>query len=114
MRQSISRLRALHDHRNLPDTVDALTHALLAALQEIAVLKTLLSEKQVWDNDLYRKLKVEAMLEDHSAAGPWPNTQHSYYPYFLDDEEYLRSELHATDEEVSAYRSGVEYRSRLT
>ena len=84
-----------------------LRHTLLSAIQDIAVLKALLREKGTWDDALYQRLRVRQMIEDHSSAGPNPWTRHSYYPYTLDERDFLRFSFHAGDADVEDFARTV-------
>ena len=91
------------DPEALSRTVEALRHALFSAIEEIAVMKALLEAKGLWDPQLYKELRIDTMLKDASTAGPFPWSYHSYYPHFLDHEDFLRDQFNATDEEVKQF-----------
>ena len=50
----------------LTSQVEVLRDTLMSAIQDIAVFKELLREKRVWDDSLYRKLRIQRMITDHS------------------------------------------------
>jgi hypothetical protein len=54
------------------------------------------------------------MVHDHNGAGAMPWRHHSYFPYLLEEEDFLRSQLAATDEELQEYRKEVDYVSTLS
>jgi hypothetical protein len=97
-----------------PKDVDALgrvvadlRHALFSAIQDIAVLKSALADRGLLDDATYKKLRMQRMVADHSSAGvaSWRNS--SSYPYTLDEDEFLRDQFHATDDEVRQYEDDV-------
>jgi hypothetical protein len=84
-----------------------LLHVLNSTIQEVEVIKRTLKENNLWDDSLYKKLRLETMINDHSTAGvnPWEST--SMYPYTLEESEFLRHVFDASDDEVSAFESEV-------
>jgi hypothetical protein len=85
-----------------------LLHVLNGAIQEIEVLKDLLKEKSLWDDKLYKELRIKRMVGDHSVAGESPWKSHSIYPYTLDDKAFLRHKFDASDDEVNMFRNETE------
>src|SRR5579872_5798053 len=83
----------------LSQAVADLRHTLFSAIQDIAVLKKALASKGLLDVALYKKLRVQRMLQDHNSAGASPWRTSSSYPYTLDEEEFLRDQFHPTDQE---------------
>lgn len=98
----------------LAQQVDDLTVTLVSVIQDVAVLKTMLQEKDVWDEARYRQLRRERMVADHSSAGLESWVWYSAYPYTLDEEEFLRHQFKASEAEVAAFREEVEFVSQLT
>jgi hypothetical protein len=85
-----------------------LLHVLNGTIQEIEVVKDMFKERQLWDEDLYRKLRIKRMIEDHSMAGEAPWKGRAMYPYTLEDKDFLRHKFDASDDEVTKFRSEVE------
>ena len=83
--------------------VEVLRGMLLSSLQEIETLKALLRERQVWDEAIYRRLRIEQMINDHSSAGPWPQKFHSHYRYVLGETDFLREALSASQSEIDGF-----------
>ena len=92
----------------LASQVEVLRSALMSAIQDIAVLKELLREKGGWDDYSYRKLRIQRMVKDHSSAGPWPHPIHSYYPYVLNETDFLKEVLSANEAEVREFEQRVD------
>ena len=114
LRPSLRRIIALSSTEDVPATVEALSHGLLAAIQEIAVLKEMMREKGVWDDAAYRRLRTEIMIQDHNTAGPFPHTSHTYFPFMLDEDEFLRFAFKATKEDLEGYNAAVQAVNHLT
>jgi hypothetical protein len=98
------------DERSAAD----LLAVLFSAIQDLAVIKQLLAEKGVWDEELYKKLRSERMISDHSGAGATPWKSYSYYPYTLDEEEFLEEIFDASKAEIARFREKVETISELS
>jgi len=95
--------------------VKDLLHVLNCVTQEIAVIKDMLKEKSLWDEKLYRRLRIERMIGDHNTAGAGTRQQSSIYNYTLEEKEYLRQVFDASNDEVKRFESEVEQvSSRLT
>jgi len=113
-----SRLFRMHaepqDIDSLSRAVADLRHTLFNAIQDIAVLTEALKRNHLLDEKLYKELRIERMLGDHSSAGasPWRNC--SQYPYTLDEEDFLRERFGATEEEVREYQRSVNHVQTLT
>jgi hypothetical protein len=111
---AVARLLALSGQGTPAERTNAAIHALFVAIQEISVLKAVLREKGMWDETLYRRLRTESMVTDHSSAGDWPQTSHSYYPYLLDERAFLRFAFKATKEDLADFDAKVEAVQYLT
>jgi|SRR5688572_6694317 len=98
----------------LAQQVNDLTITLVSVIQDVAVLKTMLQEKGIWDEARYMQLRRQQMIADHSSAGLAPWVWYSAYPYTLDEEEFLRHQFKADEAEVAAFREEVEFVSQLT
>jgi len=99
---------------SLSAAVADLRHTLFSAIQDIAVLTEVLKRNQLLDETLYKELRIQRMLGDHSSAGasPWRNC--SQYPYTLEEEELLRERFRASEEEVRQYREDIDSLETLT
>ena len=108
----------LFDDSDTPDArkrqIDGLRRMVLGLAQDVDLLKRALREAKVLEAPGYKKLRVERMVGDHSGAGAFPFRHHSYFPYLLEEEDFLRTQLGATDEELQAYREEVEFVSSLS
>ena len=93
--------------KELSRQIEDLRHTLLSAIQDI-VLKTLLREKGVWDEALYRRLRIHQMIDDHSTPGPPPWTHHSHYAYTLDEPDFFRLCFKAGNAEVQEFAQKVD------
>jgi hypothetical protein len=103
--------RLLQSPRNVKELsrqIDDLRHTLLSAIQDIVVLKTLLSENGIWDDAHYQRLRVQQMIADHSTAGADPWIRHSLYAYTLDEHDFLRLCFKAGDAEVQEFARKVD------
>jgi hypothetical protein len=98
------------DDRSVADFLGVL----FSAIQDLAVIKQLLTEKGVWDEELYKKLRTERLIADHSGAGATPWKSYSYYPYTLDEEEFLEELFNASKEEIARFKEKVETISELS
>jgi hypothetical protein len=87
---------------------------LLSAIQDVAVIKELLQEKGVWDETLYKELRLQRMIGDHSSIGPSPWTSYSYFPYTLVESAFLRHQFKASDEEVKEFEEQAQAISECT
>lgn len=91
-----------------------LRRAVISLAQDLHVLKQLLRETKVLDPARYRTLRTERMIRDHSGAGASPWVHYSYFPHFLSEEDYLRTQFAATEEEIQGYKSEVDFVSQLS
>jgi hypothetical protein len=85
-----------------------LLHVLNSAIQEIEVVKDMLKEKDLWDQKVYKQLRIKRMIGDRSMVGETPWKAHSMYPHTLEEREFLRHALDASDDEVKRFESEVE------
>jgi hypothetical protein len=79
-----------------------------SAIQDMVAMKELLIEKGIWDEELYKKLRIERMIDDHSGAGATPWQSYSHFPYTLDEEEFLEKVFNASKEEIEKFKERVE------
>ena len=94
--------------------LDGLRHAIVGLAQDVHVLKQALREAKLLEAPRFKALRMERMVGDHNGAGAMPWRHHSYFPYLLEEEDYLRMELGATDEEIRSYEAEVDYVSSLS
>ena len=109
--------RLFFDPRNVDELaaqVADLRSTTLSLIQDVAVLRGMLRARGMWDEGEYRRQRLEIMVRDHSSAGATPQTSHSYYPYTLDEREFLESVLKATPQEVAEFEKRVEHVQTLT
>ena len=85
-----------------------LLHVLNGTIQELEVVKNMLKEKGLWDEKLYKGLRIKRMLDDHNMAAETPWKAHSNYSYTLNDKAFLRHVFDASDDEVKEFESEVE------
>jgi hypothetical protein len=102
------------DNVQLTQQVKDLRAVLLSAIQDIAVLKDALLEQALWDAEQYKRLRLRQMIADQSSAGASPWLAYSYYPYTLEDEQFLRLYLHADEAAVEEFKREVERTKELT
>ena len=91
-----------------------LRRAVISLAQDLHVLKQLLRDSKVLDPAQYKTLRTERMIGDHRGAGASPWVHYSYFPHFLSEEEYLRTQLAATEEEIREYKNEVDFVSQLS
>jgi hypothetical protein len=102
------------DSGQLTQQVGDLRAVLLSVIQDLAVLKEVLHERALWDEAQYKRLRVKRMIADQSSASASPWLAYSYYPYTLEDEEFLRLCLHASEAEIEEFKREVERTKELT
>jgi len=102
------------DLREISAQLQDLRAVLFSAIQDIAVLRKMLEAKGVWNETEYKTLRVDQMLRDHSSAGSEPWVNYSFYPFTLDEEEFLRQRLAATESEVTWFKTEVDGRMTQT
>jgi hypothetical protein len=88
----------------LADQVADLRHTLLSLIQETEVLKAILRERGDWNEEAYRRLRIERMLADHDSAGASPWRHQSSYRYTLDEDDFLREQFRFGDADVADFR----------
>jgi hypothetical protein len=86
----------------------------LSVIQDFATIKSLLQQKGVWDEGLYKELRIKRMIYDHSSAGTTPWKGYSHYPYTLDESDFLRQILRASDDEVKQFEEDAQAASECT
>lgn len=99
--------------RNNKVTAD-LWSVLVNVIQDMVVIKQVLTENGIWDEEIYRKLRTERMIGDYSGAGATPWKSYSQYPYSLDEEEFLKHVFNASKEEIEEFKKKAETASELT
>ena len=85
-----------------------LLHVLNGAFQEIEVFKDMLKGKGMWDEKLYKELRIKRMIDDHSMAGEVPRKAHSMYSYTLNEKAFLCHVFNVSDDEVKKFEDEVE------
>lgn len=83
-------------------TLEGLADVVRRLTQEVEVLKEMLREKNVWDEQHYKRVMVDRMINDHS------DMSSSEYPYTLGEASFLRHRFKASDKEIAAFRNAVE------
>ena len=106
--------RKPEDPVDIAEQIQDLRHMLFSLAQDVEVLKGMLAERGVWDTEVYRKLRVERMLDDHSSIGGGSWRTYSYYKFTLDEEEFLRHHLKMDDQAVVEFRDRAAYMETLT
>ena len=94
--------------------IEALRATLTSTIQDIVVMKQLLQEQGMWNAARYHELRVERMIDDHSSGGAAPWEGHSWYPYTLDEADFLRHEFGASEAEVAAFLGRIRHVRYLT
>jgi hypothetical protein len=95
-------------------SIEGLAGVVRRLAQEVEVLKSMQTDRGIWDEQNYRKALVKRFIDDHNSAGRLPMTTYSYYPYVLDEASFLKHCFHASDEEIAAFNREVNYVSSLT
>jgi hypothetical protein len=98
----------------LNQRIEDLRYTLNSVVQDIAVLKEILEEKGLMDAALYKRIRVNRMVQEHSSAGAnsWRNS--CFYPYTLDEEDFLQESLGANEAEVKSFQENVSTIETLT
>jgi len=96
------------------ESVDGLAMVVRRLIQEVEVLKSLMKENGIWNEERYRKVIMERFLSDHNSAGIGTGPSHSDYYYTFEEEGFLKDRFGLSDEEIKAFRAEVEYVSSLT
>ena len=107
LKSRYSRMGNFRGNDHLELQLDDIRHVLKSAIQDIAVMQSMLQEQGLWDDDLYKKLRVERMIGDHSAVGADPWGGHSVYQYTLEESEFLSNVFDASEDEVKKFESEV-------
>ena len=94
--------------------VEDLRHTLNSALHDLVVMKSVLEEKGLMDAALYKQLRARRMISDHGGPGPSSWRYMSIYPYTLDEQDFLREALHATEAEVKSFEEDAAHATTLT
>jgi hypothetical protein len=89
-------------------SVADLLSVIISAIQDMAVIKQVLTEKGIWDEERYKKLRIERMIGDHSSAGATPWQSYSHFPYTLEEEEFLEKVFNTSKEEIEKFKKRVE------
>ena len=92
----------------LTQQVQDLRDTLNSAVQDLVLLKSVLEEKGLMDAALYKRLRIQRMLWDHSSAGASPWRNYSLYPYTLSEKDFLRETLGVGEAEVKTYEEDAE------
>lgn len=93
---------------DMNDRLEILLETLNSAIQDIAVLKDILREKGIWDPELYKRLRIERMINDHATPGPPPWKWHSLFPYMLKETDFLRDQFQASEPEIKEFKARVD------
>jgi len=102
------------DPRNHREQIAVLRRAVVSLAQDVQVLRRALDEAGLLERDRYNAMRRQQMIGDHNTAGAAPWRRHSYFQHLIDEEEYLRTQMAASDEDVARYRSEVEFVTQLT
>jgi hypothetical protein len=94
--------------------IEDLRSTLISAIQDIVVLKAMLQEKGLWDEPLYKRLRIQRMIDDHSSAGCASWLRYSFYPYTLEQSDFLRHQFKATEDEIKSFEAQVRFVQTLT
>ena len=89
-------------------TLDGLADVVRRLTQEVEVLKEMLREKNVWDEQHYKRVMIERPINDHSSAGCNSDMFYAHYPYTLGEASFLKHRFKASDEEIAAFRNAVQ------
>ena len=108
-----SRMFTIYNQSTEPTQLAKKTNDLLSiltsAIQDMVVMKEIMKEKGILDEERYKELRTRRMIDDHSSAGAAPWFGYSIYPYTLDESEFLRQQFNANDEEVEQFEQKVEH-----
>jgi hypothetical protein len=100
-------LKRPEDFTEMRTQMEALRYTLLSVIQDVTVMQDMLERKGAWDPALYRELRTQRMIQDHSSAGIFPSLGFSAYCYTLDESDFLQKLFHATPAEVGAFEKKV-------
>src|SRR5262249_52756083 len=92
---------------------DGLARTIRRLIQEVEVLKGMLKQNGLWNQEQYRKAITQQFIHDHNSAGGASEISHSDYPYLVSEVSFLKR-LNATEEEIKAFEDEVDYVSSLT
>ncbi len=102
------------DVEGLRKQAAAIRRMVVSLIQEVAVVKSMLEDKQIWDADVYRQFRIQRMIDDHVCSGASPWEYHSYYPHAITEEDFLRTQLDATDDEIEDFTEEVEFLENMS
>ncbi len=94
--------------------IQALTDIVYSLCQELETLRGILKSKELMSESEYKSARLQLMLRDHSGVGPSPWLFHSYYRYFLDEEDFLKADLKMNDEEIKEFQHRAKVNESLT
>jgi hypothetical protein len=94
--------------------VEDLRHTLNSALHDLVVMKSILEEEGLMDAALYKQLRIRRMISDHGGPGPSSWKYMSIYPYTLEEKDFLREALDATEAEVKGFEEDAAHATTLT
>jgi hypothetical protein len=96
------------------NSVEGLAFVVHSLIQEVEVLKTMLKDTGNWSAQQYKETMIRLRIADHNSAGGCPWTHHSYYRYTLDDRDFLKEALGATEGEIRDFEAEAEEVSMYT
>ena len=120
LRQDERLLRLFESHDAGADAPDVralvadLRHMVVSLAQEVAVLEEMLQESGHWDRARYRDARRRRMVADHDSSGLMSWRHCSYYRYTLDEPDFLRTQLGATEADVERFQAEVDEVSTRT
>ena len=91
----------------LSQQIQDLRYTLNSAVQDLVLMKGVLEEKGLMDEALYKRLRIIRMLSDHSSAGADPWVNYAIYAYTLEEKDFLRHALRASEEEVKHFEDSA-------
>jgi len=96
------------------NSIDGLAQTVRRLIQEVEVLKSILKESGLWNDDQYRKAITERFLADFNSAGMCSYRSHSDYCYSLDEVAFLKQRFQASEDQIKAFTGEADYLSSLT
>src|SRR5436189_1387452 len=91
------------------ESIEGLGLIVRRLIQEVEVLKGILEKNGLWSEDQYRQAIVDRFLSDHNSVGPGIGPSHSDFYYTFGEEDFLKSRLNFSDEEIKAFDEKVQY-----
>lgn len=113
-RNALLSMRGADSPEIMQAQIQALTDIVYSLCQELETLRGVLKSKEMMSESEYKTARLQLMLRDHSGLGPSPWEFHSYYRYFLDEEDFLKADLKMNGEEIKEFKQRAKVNESLT